>query len=451
MTTIAHSQPVPGPRMPAWLQGLLLLSPVRIPFDSLTYMTENARRYGRLFAIYAGDKPIHVITDPDLVHEILVTRAAEFHKAEMIRHATRPLVGNGLFLSEGDFWKRQRKLAQPAFHHQRIAAYGATVTAEAARTMAGWHDGETRELTQEMMALTLRVVNKTLFNVEVREQIEHIGALMHIVLEAANDRINDYEPLWERLFGRRKAREAAALAELDRLIRGIIAEHRTQGDTGDLLSMLLAARDENGEPMSEQQLRDEVMTLFIAGHETTANTLVWTFYLLAENPAVEAKLRAELDTLQGRTLTVDDLRALPYSEQVLKESMRLYPPAGGVIRQPLHDLELGGYPIPKGSDVAISTYAMHRDPALFPDPLRFEPERFAPDRETSIPKYAYLPFGAGPRICIGNSFAMMEARLALLTILQQWKLSLAPNQRVQAEQLFTIRPKGGLRMVVRHR
>jgi cytochrome P450 len=448
MTTISYAQPVPGPRVPAWLQGLLLLSPVRVPFDSLTYMTENARRYGRLFAIYAGETTTYVITDPELVHEILVERAAEFHKAELVRHATRPLIGNGLFINEGDSWKRQRKLAQPAFHHQRIAAYGTTVTAEAARVMTTWRDGETRDLAQEMMALTLRVVNKTLFNVEVSEQIEHIGALMHTVLEAANDRINNYESLWERLFGQQKAKETAALADLDRLIRGIIAEHRTQGDTGDLLSMLLAARDENGEPMSEQQVRDEVMTLFIAGHETTANTLVWTFYLLAENPDVEAKLRAELATLQSQTPTVADLRQLPYSEQVIKESMRLYPPAGGVMRQPLHDIELGGYAIPKGSNVAVSTYAMHRDPALFPDPLRFDPERFSPENEGHIPKYAYLPFGAGPRICIGNSFAMMEARLALLTILQQWKLTLAPNQRVQAEQLFTIRPKGGLRMVV---
>lgn len=429
---------------------LTQLSPMRIDFDSLAYLTENAQKYGSFYAIYAGKNVTYVVTDPHLTHDILVTRHQEFHKGQLIRNAVAPFSPNGLFTSEGDFWKRQRKLAQPAFHHQRIAAYGTVVTNETARLIATWRQGETRDIARDMMALTLKVVNKTLFNVELNEQIDHIGQLMQVILEAANDRINSYHPIFERIFKWQKRREEAALAELNRIINGIIAGHRSQGDDkGDLLSMLLAARDEHGEPMDEKQLHDEVVILFIAGHETTANALTWTFYLLAENPAAAEKLLSEIATLKGQTPTVGDLSHLPYSEQVIKESMRLYPPAGGVIRQPLHDIELGGYWIPKSSNVAISSYAMHRDPKLFPDPLRFDPERFSPEHEDKIPKYAYLPFGGGPRVCIGNSFAMMEARLALITILQRWQLRLAPNQTIRSEQLFTTRPKGGaLRMSV---
>ena len=442
MTTQAAT--VPGPHVPGFMMTMTQLSPVRMEFDSLAYLTENAEKYGSFFAIYAGKNVTYVITDPQLAHEVLVTRHQEFHKAEMIRKAVAPFASNGLLTSEGDFWKRQRKLAQPAFHFQRIAAYGDVVTKETSKLVANWQSGENRDIALEMMALTLKVVNKTLFNIELSGEVEHIGALTTIILEAANDRLNSYNPIFERIFKRQQRREEAAINELNRIIDGIIDEHRKQGtDSGDLLSMLLEARDEEGKPMEAKQLRDEVVTLFIAGHETTANTLTWAFYLLSENPGVTEKLMAEIATLKGQTPTVRDLPQMPYSEQVIKETMRLYPAAGGVTRQPLHDIELGGYHIPKGSNVAISTYAMQRDAKLFPDPLRFDPERFAPENEGHIPRYAYLPFGGGPRICIGNSFAMMEARLALITILQQWKVALAPNQKVRAEQLFTTRPKGG--------
>jgi cytochrome P450 len=215
--------------------------------------------------------------------------------------------------------------------------------------------------------------------------------------------------------------------------------------------MLLAARDDEGNPMSKQQLRDEVITLFIAGHETTANALAWAFYLVAQDPAAEARLLQELAPLQGKPPTMGDLAQLPYSEQVIKEAMRLYPPAGGVTRQPIHDIELGGYPIAKGSTIAISTYVMHHDPALYPDPDRFDPDRFTPENEANLPKYAYLPFGGGPRVCIGNSFALLEARLILLTVLQRFRLHLAPGQTVRAQQVFTLRPKGGLPMRIQAR
>jgi cytochrome P450 len=432
------------------------LSPVRLEFDSLAYIVTNAEKFGEFYGIYMGDTVTYVVSSPKLAHEILVERTTEFHKAELLRKAVGGLIGNGLLTSEGDFWKRQRKLAQPAFHYQRIENYGETMVKQTLDVMKTWRDGETRDIARDMMALTLGIVTKTLFNVDVVAQAggqtDRIGELMHTVLEAANDSINNYYPVWERMFKTRQKRTEAAMDELLKLIDAIIAERRKNDqDAGDLLSMLLAARDDAGQPMSERQLRDEVMTLFIAGHETTANALAWMLYLVSQHPDVEARLMAEIATLNGQPPTMRDLPQLPYSERVLKEVMRLYPPAGGATREPIHDIELGGYRLPKGSSIAISTYTMHRSPKYFAEPLKFDPERFSPENEAKIPKYAYLPFGGGPRVCIGNAFANMEARLVALTILQRFKLSLAPTQKVRAEQLFTIRPKGGLRMVVSSR
>ena len=443
---------LPGPVIPAWSQTITNLLPWRVDFDSLGYMLKAARKFGNFYALWIGDNPLYVISDPKLAREILVERPNEFHKAALVKDALGPIAGNGLFANEGDFWRRQRKLAQPAFHHARIEAYGTTMVQQTLDLLTEWRPGEKRDIAEEMTKLTLGIVNKTLFNVDVRAQAEHIGALMTIILSGTNDRINNYKPIWGRLFNTNERRELAARAELFAIIESIIAEHGDQGeDKGDLLSMLLAARDEEGNPMSKQQLRDEVITLFVAGHETTANALAWAFYLVAQDPAAEARLLQELASLQGTPPTMRDLAQLPYSEQVIKEAMRLYPPAGGVTRQPIHDIELGGYGIAKGSTIAISTYVMHHDPAIYTDPERFDPDRFTPENEAKLPKYAYLPFGGGPRVCIGNSFAMLEARLILLTVLQRFHLQLSPGQTVRAQQLFTLRPKGGLPMEIQPR
>jgi cytochrome P450 len=448
----AQPKRLPGPTIPGWTQVITNLLPWRIELDTLDYMLKGARQYGTFYALWVGDKPFYIVSDPALAREILVERAREFHKADLVKVAVGPFAGNGLFTNEGEFWRRQRKLAQPAFHHQRIEAYGATMVQQTQELLAGWRTGETRDIAHEMTKVTLGIVNKTLFNVDVRAQADHIGALMTTILTAANDRINGYNPIWGRILQTKQRREAAAIGELFAIIEAIIAEHRRHGgDTGDLLSMLLAARDDDGNPMSEKQLRDEVITLFIAGHETTANALAWSFYLVAQHPAVEAKLLAELAHLNGRTPSVRDLEQLPYSEQVVKEAMRLYPPAGGITRQPIQDLELGGYPIAQGSTITVATYVMHHDPKLFPDAERFDPDRFTPENEAKLPRYAYLPFGSGPRVCIGNSFAMLEARLILLTVLQQFSLQLAPGQTVRAEQVFTLRPRGGLKLIVKQR
>jgi cytochrome P450 len=446
------SKRLPGPVIPAWSQVVTNLLPWHVEFDSLNYMLKAARQYGNFYAIWMGDKPIYVISDPDLVRELLVERAGEFYKAEIVKDAVGRFAGNGLFTNEGEFWRKQRKLAQPAFHHGRIEAYGATMVQQTLDLIAGWEDGEARDMAGEMAKLTLGVVNKTLFNVDLRAEAEHIGGLMTLILAGANDRLNNYNPIWRRIFKGAQQREAAAIQELFRVVDGIIAGHRRHdADKGDLLSMLLAARDEDGLPMSDQQLRDEVITLFIAGHETTANALAWAFYLVSQHPAVAGRLLEELAPFGGAPLGVRDLAQLPYSEWVIKEAMRLYPPAGGVTRTPIQDTELGGYPVAKGDTVAVSSYVMHRDPNLYPEPERFDPERFSPENEAQRHRYAYLPFGGGPRVCIGNSFAMMEARLILLTLLQQFHLTLAPNQRVQAQQLFTLRPKGGIQMILHRR
>ena len=452
-TIAANPKPrLPGPAIPAWTQWITNLLPWRVNLDSLGFMLKGARQFGNFYALWVGDTPIYVVSDPQLVREILVERAAEFHKADLVKHAVGSFAGNGLFTNEGDFWRRQRKLAQPAFHHGRIEAYGVTMVQQTQELIAAWQAGERRDIATEMTKLTLGIVNKTLFNVDVRAQADQIGELMTVLLIGANDRINSYNPIWNRFTQQNQRKEAAARQELFTMIDGIIADHRQHTeDTGDLLAMLLAARDEDGNPMSEQQLRDEIITLFIAGHETTANALAWAFYLVAQHPAVEARLMAELAPFNGKPLGVRDLAALPYSEQVIKEAMRLYPPAEGVTRQAIHDIELAGYPIAKGHTIAISTYVMHRDAKFYPDPDRFDPERFSAENEAKLPRYAYLPFGAGPRVCIGNSFAMMEARLILMTVLQQYQLLLVPGQTVRAEQVFTLRPKGGLKMTLQKR
>ncbi len=363
----ARSDGLPaGPVVPGWTRLITNLSPRRIEFDSLAYLLDSAQKFGSIFGIYLGDTVTIVITDPALAHEILVTRANEFHKAALLRDAVGTLIGNGLLTSEGDFWRRQRALAQPAFHFKRVAGYANAMVGATQRELAQWQPGETRDISHAMMAITLDIVCKTLFDMDVRDQAGRVGALMHTLLNAANDRLNAYSPVWERIFKTQQRAEDAALVELNTLLARIIHEHRQSGaDHGDLLSMLLEARDEDGKPMSEKQLRDEVATLFVAGHETTANLLAWSFYLLAKNPAVEAKARAELDLLGGIAPTMEDLKKLPYLERVLKEAMRLYPPAGGATRMPIHDIELAGYRIPAGTSLAISTYVMHRDPRHF--------------------------------------------------------------------------------------
>ena len=439
----------PGPHINLVLAVIGQMFPSRFPFDPLTFGLNIAREFGDIAHYQVGPLHVYQLTHPDFARQILVEEPEKFHKPRLIKQAFGPFAGQGLLTSDGAVWKRQRKLIQPAFHHAQLLTYGAVMVDHALRMVESFDAGALIEIQDEMARLTLAIVVQTLFGADVTREAKEVGRLMIAVLEAANDRLNRIlgAPSWVPT--RRNLREKRALARLDRLLDSFIAAHRAAREKpADLLSVLLAATDEeSGSGMSDRQLHEEMMTLFLAGHETTAMALTWTWYLLAQHPDVEKKLVDEVSAvLQGRAPTVADLAQLPYTEMVVRESMRLYPPAPGFAREPIEDVRIGGYDVPRGSLISVSTYALHRDPRFFKDPERFVPERFAAGWEERIPRYAFLPFGGGPRVCIGNGFAMMEARLILATLVQRWRLSLEPGQEIVPMQLVTVRPKHGIRM-----
>jgi cytochrome P450 len=363
------------------------------------------------------------------------------------------LLGNGLLTSEGDFWRRQRRLAQPAFHRQRIGAYGEVMVEYTTRLMSSWREGEVRDIHREMMRLTLEIVVKTLFNADVSGDAEKVARVLEKIVQPFASQATLKWILDNRLPTPTHRRFNQAAREIDEIVYRIIGERRSSGsDEGDLLSMLLAAHDEDGSQMTDRQLRDEVMTIFLAGHETTALTLSWVWYLLAKNPEVERKFHEELDeVLNGRLPTVDDLPLLKYTEMIAKESMRLYPPAYGLGRQPLEDCEIGGYLVPRKSQVFMFPWALHRDPRFFEEPQSFRPDRWTEAFTNSLPKYAYFPFGGGPRACIGNYFAMMEVVLLLATIGQRFRFSLASEQSIDLLPAMSLRPKGDINVTIHSR
>jgi cytochrome P450 len=421
----------------------------------LTFLTELRDRYGDIARVPLGSETLYLFSHPDLVRDVLVTNHRNFHKGRGLERA-KILLGEGLLTSEGDFHLRQRRLAQPAFHRQRVAAYGTTMATYAASRRDRWQSGATIDAHQEMMALTLAIVGKTLFDADVEHEAAEIGAALATTFESFSfGFFLPFGELLERLPLPATLRFRKARARLDATIYRLIEERRrTGGDRGDLLSMLLLAQDTEGDGggMTDLQLRDEAMTIFLAGHETTANALTWTWYLLSQHPAVEARMHAEIDSaLGGRLPTADDLALLPYTRMVLAESMRLYPPAWLVGRRALGPFESNGYTIPGRSIILVSQYVMHRDARWFPDPERFDPERFTPERQAERPKFAYFPFGGGPRVCIGEQFAWMEGIIALATIAQRWKLRLVPGHPVALQPIVTLRPKHGIRMTVEAR
>lgn len=422
-------------------------------FDMLQFAMDSQSQYGAYNYTRFGWVKFYTVSDPEMMHEILVNQPEKFYKLKLIKYALGPFLGNGLLTNEGDFWKRQRKLAQPAFHAKRIENYAAIMVEYAQRMLDGWQTGETRQLEREMMKLTLNIVAKTLFDADVSKDADRVGELLTRILEASNDRINSGVQLPDWLPFPKTRQMYRDVAELDAIIQRFINERRASGeDRGDLLSMLLLARDDDGRPMDDKQLRDELMTIFLAGHETTAMALTWTWYALMNHPEILERVKAEVDAvLGGRPVTLADLPQLRYSEMVLKESMRFYPPAPSAGREPIEDVQIGGYTLPKGALVTLSIYAMHHNPQVFDNPERFDPERFSPDNEKRIPRYGYLPFGAGPRVCIGNSFAMMEARLILATMAQRAGMALVPGQTIRPVQLVTIRPANGMAVVVTKR
>src|SRR5215470_17386246 len=344
--------------------------------DPLEYLTRLQREFGDIVMLRAFNYHVYFISDPALIEEVLVNQARKFAKGRILK-ANKRLFGNGLLTSEGDFWLRQRRLAQPAFHRGRIASYGEAMVRFADQLAGEFRDGEIRDIHADMMRLTLQIVAKTLFDAEVDRDARDVGRALEAIIELNSDfRRLVLTPSW--LPTRQNLRAALATRKLNRIIYRIIAERRASDhDTGDLLSMLLAAQDQDGSRMTDQQLRDEAITIFLAGHETTAIALSWTWWLLLQNPEAEVKLHAELDSvLGGRHPRMDDLPRLTYTEKCITESLRLYPPAWGIPRMALEDAEIAGYTIPKGSGVSVSSWVVHRDPRWFDDPLAFRPERW---------------------------------------------------------------------------
>jgi cytochrome P450 len=397
-----------------------------------------------------------LVNKPEYIEHVLLTNHANYRKSQFQRTLLGPLLGEGLLISEGEFWRRQRRIAAPAFHSRRIAAFVATMEASSEALLARWRDAAAPfDVAAEMMALTLDIIARTMFSAEVVGEVAAIRRLTDIVVNLRPSLLDLFGfPQW---IPRRPPKSyRAAIAAFEALVARILAGRRGAGDThDDLLAMLLAARDaETGEGMSDRQLRDEILTIFLAGHETTANALAWTWYLLARHPQAEARLHAELDrVLGGRTPAFADLAELKWTRMVIEEAMRLYPPAHTIVRTAVGEDFLGGVRVPPGASLTISTYALHRNPNLWRDPERFDPERFAPEAVAARHRFAYLPFGGGTRICIGNGFAMAEALVIVAMIAQHYQLRLAGGHPVEPIGLITLRPRHGLWVTLepRHR
>lgn len=448
--SLATSAPAPGPARRYPLANWFALR--RNPLEFLEGL---ARDYGDVARFRLGPVFVHLINDPELIRSVLVTRAEAYHKGRGLERAKR-LLGEGLLTSEDSIHLRQRRLMQPAFHRERISGYGDTMVRYAERAAERWKPGETIDVHREMVGLTLAIVGKTLFDADVEEEADEIGGALTEAMELFNRLFTvPFGELLEKLPIPATRRFERARGRLDATIARLIAERRRNpGDRTDLLTLLLLAQDTEGDGggMSDAQLRDEAMTIFLAGHETTANALTWTWHLLSQHPDVETRLHEELDrVLDGRPPGVADLPRLRYTEMVLSEAMRLYPPAWVVGRRAIVEHELAGYRIPAGSILLLSQWVTHRDARFFPDPLRFDPLRFTPEASAARPKFAYFPFGGGPRVCIGEGFAWMEGVLLLATIARRWRFSRTDGAPVTPAAMITLRPKGGLPMRIEER
>jgi cytochrome P450 len=435
----------PGPTRP--LLGALIM-PGRNPLELFTRM---AAKYGDVVHFKLAGERAYFINTPQLIRDVLVTHQRNFTKSRGLERAKK-LLGEGLLTSEDPAHVRHRRLIQPVFHRERIASYGNVMVDRAARMRERWQDGATIDAAREMMRVTLAIVGQTLFDSDVESRADEVGVAVTEVLESFWLHLLPGSDVLERLPVGPLRRARAARRRLDALIYAMIADRRASGrDHGDLLSMLIAAHDD-GATMSDRQIRDEAMTLLLAGHETTANALTWTWYLLSEHPEIEARLHAEIDReLAGRLPQMADLPRLPLVDRVITEAMRLYPPAWVIGRRVIADYTLAEYPVPPRSIVFMSPYITQRDARYFPDPLRFDPDRWTPQFKAALPAFAYFPFGGGTRKCIGDQFALMELALVLCTVAQQWRLRLVPGHPVVTQPLITLRAKHGMMMTTSRR
>ena len=417
--------------------------------DSFGFRERVADEYGGLARYTVLGTDVFLVTDPALVEQVLVHDNQRYVKGDLFQQSLGPVLGNGLLNSEGEFWRRQRHLIQPAFTPDRIAEYAGMMTDSTADATAGWRDGEVRDVHGEMMALTLDIVATALMGVDIRDRTPAVGAVLDTVMEASVGSLVDLLPDWVPTPQRQAVDEA--VATLDRIVDEII-EEKCADPGEDVVSALLRAEDESGEGMSDEQIRDEVKTLLLAGHETTALALTFTFYLLARHPRVERTLLEELDdVLGGDPPTLADVEELSYLEKVVTESMRVLPPVHGILREPTEDVTLGGVRIPAGSTLSINQWVVHRDGDIYDDPESFRPERWTDEMEAALPRLGYFPFSAGPRRCIGDRFAMLEAKLVLATILQEFRLELVEPAELDLLASITSRPKDPVRMRIHER
>ncbi|NNE98177.1 MAG: cytochrome P450 [Pyrinomonadaceae bacterium] len=422
----------------------------RRPTEFLTELSSLGDiTYFRLFR-----NPTYFLNHPDLIRDVLIKNNTKFVKGRALQRA-KNLLGEGLLTSEGEKHLRQRRMIQPAFHHARIAEYAKSMTEYAERMSNEWRDGEVRDIDKEMMGLTLQIVGKTLFNADVDDETDEIGNAMTTLIEMFDYLVMPFSEILEKLPFPQSIRFHRSKKTLDRVIYEIIDERRKSGkDEGDLLSMLLLAQDEDdGKGMSDKQIRDEALTLFLAGHETTANAMTFTWYLLSQNPDKEAKLKEELDrVVDGKTPSMEDVRDLKYTEAVFAEAMRLFPPAWAIGRLAIEEHRFGDYDIPKDALVLLSPYVTQRDPRFWDDAGEFIPERWEKQSiKEAGQKFIYFPFSRGVRSCIGESFAWMEGILLIATLAQKWKLELIPEQKIALNPVMTLRPKYGMKMKIRKR
>ncbi|MEH2320944.1 cytochrome P450 [Nostoc sp.] len=421
--------------------------------NPLGFMTQCAQQYGEIIPLHLGNSPTIVLTNPNYIEPVLKDREL-FVKAKALK-SLHALLGNGLLVSEGDSWFRQRRLAQPVFHQKRISGYGEVMVDYTNNMLDTWRDGETRDINADIMRLTFNIVMKTLFSSDVTEkQADDVAQAMSVAAEWFLARRKSPFSLPEQFPTPSNLRYKHAVERMDKHIYQIIQERRSSGEESlDLLSMMMQARDEDdGSQMSDKQLRDEIATLIFAGHETSANTLAWAWMLLSQYPEVQTKLQQELKEVLGdRSLTVADLPALHYTNMVIKESMRLYPVVWNMVSETSRDCEIGGYHVPAGCTIIMSQWVMHRSDRYFEQPETFNPERWAGDLEKQLPRGVYVPFGGGPRICIGRSFALMETVLLLATIAQKFDMSLVPGQSIVPQPTITLQPQNGIKVVVKQR
>jgi cytochrome P450 len=442
------TRPIPGPDEP-----FLIGSTVEFAKQPLDFCLNASKAFGDICQFHVAMNRWVLLNNPAFIQEVLVNKAALFHKPKLNKRIFRLFLGNGLVSSDGEFWKKQHKMIRPAFHRERIESYAAFMRQYTHEMISEWQENETRDIEEEMTSLTLAIVAKSLFDADVKGDAKNVGQAMLVINDVLVQHINKPIPVPKWWPSKANKRKINAIGSIQSIVERIINERKASGkDHGDLLSMLVMAQSDDGKGMDAIQLRDEVMTLFFAGHETTSVALTWIWYLLAKHVNIREQVCEELSThLGGRDPSLDDLPKLTYLDMVIKEGMRILPSVWSFMREPVEDVPMGDYVIPKGSMVFISPYVTQHDERFFPKPEVFDPERFSADNEKKIQKGSYVPFAAGPRICIGKNFALMEIRLILSIMLQHLVPTVPEDFSPELLPQMALRPKEGLPGIVRFR